>query len=89
MVGRFVSRLLAVAALFAIASGAGAQATSSTGSIAGRVTEIDGGKAASGVRVQAVSGLKVAAVVVSGEDGRYRIGGLAAGTYAVVAMRIG
>lgn len=89
MVGRFVSRLVAVAAFFAAASGAAAQAAANAGSIAGRVTESEGGKAASGVRVQAVSGLKVAAVVVSGEDGRYRIGGLAAGTYAVVAMRIG
>ncbi|MBI1810143.1 MAG: TonB-dependent receptor [Gemmatimonadetes bacterium] len=88
MVGRFVSRLLALAAFVAVATSAAAQAAS-TGSIAGRVTEADGGKPAAGVRVQAVAGLRVAAVVVSGEDGRYRIGGLAAGTYAVVAMRIG
>jgi iron complex outermembrane receptor protein len=89
MVGRFVSRLFALAAFVAMASSAAAQAAASTGSIAGRITEADGGKGASGVRVQAVSGLKVAAVVLSSEDGRYRIGGLATGTYAVVAMRIG
>jgi iron complex outermembrane receptor protein len=85
MVGRFLSRMLAIAAFFAAASTAMAQ----SGSIAGKVTEAEGGKPVAGARVQAVSGLRIAASVVSGDDGSYRITGLAAGTYNVVATRIG
>ncbi|MCX5766362.1 MAG: TonB-dependent receptor [Gemmatimonadetes bacterium] len=85
MVGRFVNRLFALAAFCAAATSAAAQA----GQIAGRVSEVDGGKGAVGVRIQAVSGLKIAAVVQTGDNGNYRIANLAPGTYAVVAQRIG
>ncbi len=85
MVGRILSRMLAVAAFFAVANSAQAQ----SGSISGKVTEAEGGKAVAGARVQAVSGLRIAASVVSGDDGSYRITGLAAGTYNVIATRIG
>jgi outer membrane receptor for ferrienterochelin and colicins len=85
MVGRFFSRMLALAAFFALAGTAQAQ----QGSISGKVTEMEGGKAIAGARVQAVSGLRIAASVVSGDDGSYRITGLATGTYNVIATRIG
>ena len=77
--------MLALAAFFAVAGTAQAQ----QGSISGKVTEAEGGKAVAGARVQAVSGLRIAAAVVAGDDGSYRITGLAAGTYNVIATRIG
>jgi iron complex outermembrane receptor protein len=83
MVGRFVNRLVAMAAFVA------AGAASAQGTISGKVTEAEGGRAVAGATVQAVSGLRTAAAVVSGEDGSYRITGLSAGSYTVVATRIG
>ncbi len=85
MVRRFVSRLSVFAALCVFAGGAEAQ----TGSITGRVTDAEGGAAVASARVTAVSGLRTAATVVSGEDGSYRITGLTEGTYVVSVARIG
>ena len=85
MVGRFVSRLSATLAFCAASATAAAQ----TGSIAGKVTDAVGGQAISGVNVSAVSGDRTAASVQSGADGSYRLGGLPAGTYTVVAAKIG
>lgn len=71
---------LALAARPALAQG---------GSISGKVTN-DGGAPLSGVRVQAINaGGQMAASVLSREDGTYRVANVAAGTYAVVATRIG
>lgn len=85
MVRRFVSRLTAIAALFAIAGSAEAQ----TGSITGKITDAEGGMPVVGARITAVSGLRTAATVVSGDNGTYRITGLAEGSYTVSATRIG
>jgi outer membrane receptor for ferrienterochelin and colicins len=85
MVRRFVSRLSILAALCAFAGSAEAQ----TGSITGKVSNAEGGAPVVGARITAVSGLRTAATVVSGDNGTYRITGLAAGTYAVTATRIG
>ena len=71
---------LALAARPALAQG---------GSIGGKVTN-DGGAPLSGVRVQAINASgQMAASVLSREDGTYRVANVAAGTYAVVATRIG
>ncbi len=85
MVRRLVSRLSVVAAFCAFAGGAAAQ----TGSITGKVTDAEGGMPVAGARVTAVSGLRTAATVVSGDNGSYRITGLAEGTYSVSTSRIG
>ena len=71
---------LALAARPALAQG---------GSIGGKVTT-EGGSPLSGVRVQAINANgQMAASVLSREDGSYRVANVAAGTYAVVATRIG
>jgi iron complex outermembrane receptor protein len=85
MVRRFVSRLSVVAALCAIAGSAEAQ----TGSITGKITDAEGGMPVVGARITAVSGLRTAATVVSGDNGMFRITGLSEGTYTVSATRIG
>ena len=72
-------------AMFAIAG----TATAQSGSIVGKVMDADGGKPLANARVQAVSGLRSAAAVIAGDDGSYRITGLSAGTYILVASRIG
>ncbi len=60
------------------------------GAIAGRVTGGESNAPAQGVRVQAVaSNGQVAAAVLTREDGTYRMANLSAGTYNVVANRIG
>ena len=85
MVRRFVSRLSVLGALCALAGSAAAQ----TGSITGKVSNAEGGAPVVGARITAMSGLRTAATVVSGDNGTFRITGLAAGTYAVTATRIG
>ncbi len=85
MLRRFVSRLFVFGALCAVAESAAAQ----TGSITGRITAVEGATAVVGARVTAVSGLRTAATVVSGDDGSYRITGLTEGVYAVTSTRIG
>ena len=58
------------------------------GVISGKVSTSNG--PLSGVRVQALTaGGQMAASVLSREDGMYRIGNVAAGTYSIVATRIG
>ncbi len=85
MAGRLVRRLPVVIALFAFASSAAAQA----GSIVGKITDGATGAAIAGANVQAVSGTRAAATNVSGADGTYRLTDLPAGTYTVVASKIG
>src|ERR1019366_1384164 len=85
MVRRFVSRLSVLGALCALAGSAAAQ----TGSITGKGSNAEGGAPGVGARITAMSGLRTAATVVSGDNGTFRITGLAAGTYAVTATRIG
>lgn len=55
----------------------------------GKITDAEGGTPVVGARVTAVSGLRTAATVVSGDNGGFRITGLAAGTYSVSVTRIG
>jgi iron complex outermembrane receptor protein len=86
MVGRLVSRLCAIAACFGIAGSAVAQGT---GSIAGKVTDIAGTKPIAGARVQAMSGSTAVATVVTADNGTYRIATIAAGSYTLIASRIG
>lgn len=58
------------------------------GAVAGTVTTTAG--PLGGVRVQALTGTgQIAASVLSRDDGSYRIANVAAGTYAIVATRIG
>ena len=85
MVGRFVSRLFAVLAFVGLAQTALAQA----GTITGKVTDAGTGAALSGANVQALSGTTTAASVISGQNGTYRLGGLAAGSYTVVVTKLG
>ena len=85
MVRRFVSRLSVLAALCAFAGSVEAQ----TGSVTGKVTDAEGASPVVGARITAVSGLRTAATVVSGDNGSYRITGLAEGTYSVSVTRIG
>lgn len=75
---RFVSRLLAIVAVFAAAGAADAQ----TGTITGRVTQSEGGAALAGAEVRAFSGSTVAGRALAGADGSYRMS-VPAGTYAV------
>jgi len=82
---RFVSRMLAVLGFFAAASAAGAQA----GTVAGRVTHTDGGAPVAGVRVQVLTGATAVGAAQTADDGTYRIGNIAAGTYSVLVQRIG
>ena len=82
---RFVSKLLAVLGFFAAAGAVDAQ----SGSVAGRVTETEGGNPIAGARVQVLTGATVVGSAQTGADGAYRVGNVAAGTYAVVVNRIG
>ncbi len=81
---RFVSRLLAVLGFFAAAGAADAQ----SGTIAGRVTQSDGGAPVEAAEVLVVSGNSTVAAVRTGADGSYRLAA-PAGTYAVVARQGG
>ena len=85
MVGRFVSRLAAIVAFAATAASAAAQ----TGTLTGKVTDAASGRPLGAANVQAISGARTAGTAVTGEDGSYRIAGLSAGTYTVVATKIG
>lgn len=85
MARSLVSRLSVIVAIAAFAGSAAAQ----TGSITGKVTDAEGGAPIVGARITAVSGMRTAATVVSGDDGTFRITGLPTGNYAVTSMRIG
>jgi iron complex outermembrane receptor protein len=78
---RFVSRVLAVLGFVAAASAADAQ----SGTVAGRVTQSDGGAAIADAQVQVLTGATAVGSIRTGADGSYRIGNIPAGTYAVVA----
>lgn len=68
-----------------------ARAQGEVGTLAGRVTEAGTGTPVSGasVRVLTLGTRAVAGAGNSGEDGRYRVGGLRPGAYAVSVSRIG
>lgn len=78
---RFVSRMLAVLGFVAAAGAADAQ----SGSVAGRVTQSDGGAAIADAQVQVLTGATAVGSIRTGADGSYRIANVPAGTYAVVA----
>src|SRR5205085_1371031 len=68
-----------------------AAAQAGAGVITGAVTERAGGTPIAGATVRATTlpGRTTAASATSNETGRYRLPGLAAGTYAVTATRLG
>lgn len=85
MFASWVCRVAVACCLIAFARPALAQG----GSIVGTVTSGDTGPV-SGVRVQALtSSGQIAASVLSRDDGGYRIANISAGTYTVVASRLG
>ena len=84
MVGRCVSRLFAVLAFITLANSALAQG----GGVSGKVTD-ENGRPIVAARVQAISGGTTAATVATSDNGSYRIASIAAGTYTIVASRIG
>lgn len=86
-----LSPILSAVVLFFLAAGAGAQTpetkSKETGSISGRVTI--GGKAAFGIPVAAIGGVPYpqrAPQTTTDSEGRYRLFGLAAGTYQITAL---
>ncbi len=81
---RFVGRLLAAIGFVAVAGTAAAQ----QGRIVGKVTD-EAGAAVASATVQVIEGLRTAAVATTGEDGRYTVASLRAGSYAVRVTRIG
>lgn len=82
---RSVSKVLAMLGFFAVAGTADAQ----SGTIAGRVTQAEGGAAIGGAQIQVYSGGTRVAAGQSADDGNYRVGNVPAGTYAVLVTRIG
>lgn len=78
---RFVSRMLAVLGFVAAAGAADAQ----SGTVAGKVTQSDGGAPIADAQVQVLTGTTAVGSIRTGADGSYRIGNIPAGTYAVVA----
>lgn len=84
MVGRFVGKLLAAVGFAAAAGTAAAQ----TGRIVGKVTDA-GGQVIVAATVQAIEGMRTSGVVLSGDDGAFRIANLHAGTYGLKVTRIG
>ena len=84
----FASRVRRFAVLCVLALAA-RPALAQGGSIGGKVTT-EGGNPLNGVRVQAINASgQMAASVLSRDDGTYRVSNVAAGTYTVVASRIG
>ena len=81
---RVACRAVALLAVLVVARPASAQ--TAAGTIAGQVTEARSSRPLSGATVQ-VSGTRLGAV--TGEDGRYRITGVAAGEQVVTVRRLG
>lgn len=81
---RFVSRLLAAIGFVAMAGSAAAQ----QGRVVGKVTD-EGGASIRAATVQVIEGLRTVGVATTGEDGRYAVGNLKAGSYGVRVTRIG
>ncbi|WKW13126.1 TonB-dependent receptor [Pseudogemmatithrix spongiicola] len=73
--------MLAVLGFVAAAGAADAQ----SGTVAGRVTQSDGGAALADAQVQVLTGATAIGSIRTGADGSYRIGNIPAGTYTVVA----
>src|SRR5687768_5761803 len=82
---RHFRRGLLVLVLSIVAPGA---AFAQTGAIAGRIADTTA-TGIPGASVSAIAGTTSAGTVISGVDGRYRIGNLAPGTYTIVVTRIG
>lgn len=84
MVRRIVGNVLAAVLALGVAGAAQAQ-----GGLAGKVTDGEKGTPLAGANVQVISGLTTMGRATTGDDGNYRITGVADGTYAVVLTRIG
>jgi len=82
---RFVSKALATFGFLAVAGAADAQG----GTVAGKVTQADGGAAISAAQVSVLSGASRVGATQTGEDGSFRIANVPAGTYTVLVTRIG
>ncbi len=78
-------RLFIVLGLTLFAAPAAAQ----SGSIAGRVTESDGGQPIAGARVEATVAGRPARTATTNDNGQFRIVDLTEGSYSVTATRIG
>src|SRR5205085_6039421 len=78
--------LAAIALVGALLPVAVVAAQSPTGAVAGQVTDARSAEGAAGVSVE-VQGTRLGAITRA--DGRYRVGGLPAGSYTIVARRIG
>lgn len=84
MVVRFLGRLLATIAFFAVAEAAAAQ----QGRVVGKVTD-EAGVAVAAATVQVIEGLRTVGLATTGEDGRYTVAIPRAGNVAVRVTRIG
>jgi len=81
-----VRRLLpGVVASLVLAATAAAQ----NGSLNGRVTAREGGRALDNARITVVDGTRTIGVGASSDNGQYSVSGLAAGSYTVTVSRIG
>jgi TonB-linked SusC/RagA family outer membrane protein len=77
---------LAIAALRFVGAPSVARAQGQTGIVVGRVTDTQSGQPIAGAAVQVV-GTRLGAA--TGDDGRYRIVGVPAGTYTIAVLRLG
>ena len=82
---RFVSKALALLGFCVVAGAADAQ----SGTVAGRVTQAEGGIPISAAQVRVLSGATPVATGQSGDDGNFRFANVPAGMYVVVVTRIG
>ncbi|MEX2181223.1 MAG: TonB-dependent receptor [Gemmatimonadaceae bacterium] len=82
---RFLSTMLGAVAFLAVAGAVEAQ----SGTVTGRVTHAESGEGVPGVRIQVLTGATAVAAGQTDDNGGYRIVNVAAGTYSVLASRIG
>jgi outer membrane receptor for ferrienterochelin and colicins len=82
---RLVGHLSVFLACVSVAVSAAAQ----TGGITGKVTDAETGRPVAGANVRALSGAGTATAGTTGEDGSYRLAGLAPGSYSMFATKIG
>ena len=88
---RFVTAFALTVAGFVIPVFAAGAQSPATGAVSGRVTEAEGGAEIAGARVQAIAlpARTLAGSVNAAQDGRYRIGALIPGRYAITVSSIG
>jgi outer membrane receptor for ferrienterochelin and colicins len=85
MTPRSISRFLCSLAVLAVPAVARAQ----TGAVAGRVTDSTTAAPLPGATVRVLAGTNTVGQTTTGDDGAYRVGNLAAGTYTVNVTRLG